>query len=189
MITTWKGKNRHLIEEAYQEVCRRGMKNPTLIDIAPGAVTALLSPGFPPQETVLTKLLGPIDRLLRITGQFPVVCHEVHEILDVFTPLEPPHLAVLYADADVAHAVPEDDQVLVNPADINTDALVELGDVVFCYNRISRSANPRKSLENLLHSVKMGGLLSIDSGTDWTLNPRTDPLFIGITPNLFVKEF
>jgi len=189
MITTWKGKNRPLIEEACLEASRRGMKNPTLIDIAPGAATVLLSPYFPPQETLLTKVLRPVDQFLRLTGQFPVLCHEVHEILEVFGPLEPPHISVLYADADVARAVPESDQILVNPADINTDALVELGDIVFCYNRISRSANPERSLENLLHSVKMGGLLSIDSGTNWKLNPRTDPLFIGITPNLFAKEF
>lgn len=189
MITTWKGKNRRLIEEAMQEAGRRGMKHPTLIDIAPGAVTQLLSPYFPPKANLISKLLKPMDQVLRLTKSFPVVCHEIEEILEVFAPLEPAHLSVLYADEDVARAVPESDLVLMNPADINRDALLEIGDVVFCYNAISKAANPRRSLENLLHSVKIGGLLSIDSGTDWSLNPRTDPLFIGITDNLFVKEF
>jgi hypothetical protein len=189
MITTWKGKNRRLIEEAMREASRRGMKRPTLIDIAPGAVTRLLSPYFQPQAGLTSSLLGSLDKGLRLTGGFPVVCHEIEEILEVFTPMEPAHLSVLYADEDVASAVPESDLILMNPADINRDALLEIGDVVFCYNAISKSVNPKRSLENLLHSVKMGGLLSIDSGTDWSLNPRTDPLFIGITENLFVKEF
>ncbi len=189
MITTWKGKNRRLIEEAMREASRRGMKHPTLIDIAPGAVTQLLSPYFPEQVGLTTKLLEPIDKGFRLTGRFPVVCHEVEEILEVFSPLSPAHLCVLYADDDVAKAVPESDLILMNPTDLNRDSLLEIGDVVLCYNVISKSANPKRSLENLLHSVKMGGLLSIDSGTDWSLNPRTDPLFIGITENLFVKEF
>ncbi len=189
MITTWRGKNRRLIEEAMHEASRRGMKHPTLIDIAPGAVTQLLSPYFPQQAGFISHILSPIDKALRLTSRFPVVCHEIEEILEVFSPMKPAHLSVLYADEDVARAVPESDLILMNPADINRDALLEIGDVVLCYNAISKAANPKRSLENLLHSVKLGGLLSIDSGTDWSLNPRTDPLFIGITKNLFVKEF
>jgi hypothetical protein len=209
MNTTWRGKNHHLIEEAMREAGRRGMKHPVLIDIAPGAVTRTLSPFFPtiladthlkdnrnPQELLLRyqkgirlKLLKSLDHLLRWTGQFPLVCHEVEEILEVFQPLEPKQLAVLFADPDIAHIVTESELVLTQTADINEDSLIDLGDVVFCYNRISHALNPKRSLENLLHSVKMGGLLSIAAETDWSLNPRTNPLFIGITPNLFVKEF
>lgn len=189
MITTWRGKNRQLIEEAMCEASRRGMKRPTLIDIAPGAVTQWLSPYFPQHAGLASALLGPFDKILRLTQSFPVACHEIDEILEVFGPLKPAHLSVLYADEDVARAVPESDLILMNPADINRDSLLEIGDVVFCYNAISKAANPQRSLENLLHSVKLGGLLSIDKGTDWRLNPRTNPLFIGLSDTLYVKEF
>jgi hypothetical protein len=189
MKTSWKGRNRALIEEAKREAERRGRKGLTLIDIAPGTVTRLMAPYFPRNEDLTTRILTPIDHTLRMTGQFSLHCYEVEEILEVFKPLEPAHLYVLYADPDVAKAVPENDLVLMNPTDISHDALLEIGDIVFCYNTISTTINPKKSLENLLHCVKIGGLLSIDAGTDWSLNPRTDPMFIGLSENLYLKEF
>lgn len=172
-----------------REASRRGMKNPTVIDVAPGAVTRLLDPFFPEREELRTALLSPVDQLLRWTGKFPVMCHEVEMILEEFAPLHPAHVYVLYADPDLVRAVPESDLVLLNPTDINHDKLLEIGDVVFCYNTILETVDPRKSLENLLHSVRVGGLLSIDSSADWRLNPRTDPMFIGLSENLFLKEF
>ncbi|MCG3199596.1 MAG: hypothetical protein GHCLOJNM_04120 [bacterium] len=172
-----------------RQASRLNRRRLTLIDIDPGAVTRLLDPYFPIRQNWKTRLLAPLDRGLRSLGRFPVVCHEVHEIRQVFAPLDPAHLYVLYADPDVAHAVPEDDLVIMNPTDIRHDSLLELGDVVFCYNTLMTAEDPKRILDNLLSSVKVGGLLSTDAGTDWSLSPSTNPMFIPLSEHLFLKEF
>ena len=189
MKTGWQSRNRRLIEEAIGEAKRREMQAPTLIDIAPGLVSRLLDPYFSPREGTRNRFLSVLDGLLRKTGKFAVDCHEVLEILEISAPLSPKHLYVLHADPDVAKAIPESDLMVLNPTDVTTDRLLEFGDIVFCYNTIQQTQDPKGTLENVLHSVKLGGLLSIDTSTDWRLDPRTDPLFLRITDNLYVKEF
>jgi len=185
----WKSRNRKLIEEAVSEAERRGTVKPSLIDIAPGLVTRLLGPHFPRKENAWTEVLSRVDQFLIRTHLFPVVCHEVEDIIEVSARLEPSHLYVLYAYPEIAKAIPESDLVILNPTDISTDRLIELGDIVFCYNTIQETERPREALENVLRSVKVGGLLSVDSTKDWRLDPRTDPMFVRITNNLYVKEF
>ena len=189
MKTGWQSRNQRLIAEAIEEAKRREMRSPTLIDIAPGLVTRLLNPYFTPRDSPRNRLLGTLDGLLRKTGQFAIDCHEVLEILEISAPLSPKHLYVLYADPDVAKAIPESDLMVLNPTDVSTDRLLEFGDIVFCYNTIQETQDPKGTLENVLHSVKLGGLLSIDTSTDWRLDPRTNPLFLRISDNLYVKEF
>lgn len=189
MKTGWQSRNQRLIEEAIGEAQRRGMEAPTLIDIAPGLVTRVLNPYFTPQDSPRNRLLGGLDSLLRKTGQFAIDCHEVLEILETSAPLMPKHLYVLYADPDVAKAIPESDLMVLNPTDVSTDRLLEFGDIVFCYNTILETQDPKGTLENVLHSVKPGGMLSIDSSTDWRLDPRTDPMFVRISDTLYLKEF
>jgi hypothetical protein len=189
MKTGWQSRNQRLIEEAIEEARRRGMEAPTLIDIAPGLVTRLLNPYFSPGDGLRNRLLEGLDNLLRRTGSFAIDCHEVLEILEISASLSPKHLYVLYADPDVARAIPESDIMVLNPTDVSTDRLLEFGDIVFCYNNIQDTRDPKGTLENVLHSVKPGGLLSIDTSTDWRLDPRTDPMFVRITNNLYAKEF
>jgi hypothetical protein len=189
MKTGWKSRNRHLIREAVLEAEKRGVRSPTLIDIAPGLVTRLVAPYFPFPENYWTRWLALVDGALRKTGRFPSVCFEIDEILEISTRLEPTHVYVLYADPEVEKVIPESDLIVLNPTDLNNDRLLELGDIVFCYNTIQETANPKGALENILRSVKVGGLLSIDSATDWRLDPRTDPMFLRISDNLYVKEF
>jgi len=189
MKTAWKARYRPLIEEAIREAERREMSSPTLIDISPGLVTKVLAPYFPSGENLQTKVLSTVDCFLRKTGKFPVVCFEVEEIIEVSARLQPKNIYVLYADPDVAKAIPESDLVVLNPTDVSHERLLEFGDVVFCYHTVRETENPKSALENVLHSVRIGGLLSIDSATDWRLDPRTDPLFLRISDNLYVKEF
>lgn len=172
-----------------REASRISRRRLTLIDIDPGAVTRLLDPYFTVREDWKNRLLTPLDRGLRASGRFPVICHEVLEIRETFAPLNPAHLYVLYADPDVAHAVPEDELVIMNPTDIRHDALLEMGDVVFCYGTLRTAEDPKRILNNLLSSVKVGGLLSTDAGTDWSLSPSSNPMFIPVSEHLFIKEF
>ncbi|MCA9436473.1 MAG: hypothetical protein KC978_11875, partial [Candidatus Omnitrophica bacterium] len=179
MRSSWKGRNTDRIIEALEEAARRDMKGCTLIDIAPGVVTRLLSSYFPPNENALAQFLGHVDELLRSITEMPIYCHEVEEILSAFDPLNPKHLFVLYMGARIEKVLPTDDErIIANPHDLESDSLLELGDVVFCYNAIPETENPTATLRNVMKSVKNGGLLSIDPATDWRLNPRTDPMFV-----------
>lgn len=190
MRSSWKGRNTDRIIEALEEAARRDMRGCTLIDIAPGVVTRLLSPYFPPNESSFAHALGFLDASLRKMISLPIECHEVHEILKAFEPLDPKHLFILYTEAMFEKAIPtEDERIIANPHDLESDALLELGDVVFCYNAIPNTEDPQSSLHNVMKSVKMGGLLSIDPATDWRMNPCTDPMFVQISKSLYAKEF
>lgn len=190
MRSSWKGRNTDRIIEALEEAARRDMKGCTLIDIAPGVVTQWLSPYFPKTNSSMAQVLAAIDELLRKTVDAPIYCHEVEEILTAFGPLDPQHLFVLYMGAKIEQALPRDDErIIANPHDLESDALLELGDVVFCYNAIPETDDPAACLRNVMKSVRMGGLLSIDPATDWRLNPRTDPMFVQISDSLYAKEF
>ncbi len=188
--SSWKGRNNDRIIEALEEAARRDMKGCTLIDIAPGVVTQLLSPFFPETDSPLAHALGRVDEVLRKVVDLSILCHEAEEILSAFDPINPKHLIVLYMEARIEQALPRDDErIIANPHDIEKDSLLELGDVVFCYNAIPNTNNPKACLENVMRSVRMGGLLSIDPATDWRLNPRTDPMFVQLSDSLYAKEF
>ena len=189
MRSSWKGRNTDRIIEALEEAARRDMKGCTLIDIAPGVVTKLLYPYFPESDSRLARWLSHLDECLRLFPWLPILCPEVEEILNTFEPLEPKHLFVLYMEDRIEQVLPKDDRIIANPHDLETDALLELGDVVFCYNAIPEADDPEATLQNVMKSVRVGGLLSIDPATDWRLNPRTDPLFVQLSESLYVKEF
>ncbi len=178
--TTWKARNLNKLDELKNEICKRKLNKPVIMDIGPGGVIKFLSRYFPygdkhewNKSTKFKKFfLHLFESSLRKTGLFKLKSYEIEEIIEIFKNFDYSKIYVLDNQEKVLEGVVLNSNRKIIPLnfDISSERIPYKADIIICYNVIQRTCSPKSSLENIVNSLNKNGLLSIDLGNE-RLNP------------------
>ncbi len=181
--TTWPARHKQTFQQLAEYVDKFGMKSPTVLEVGPGASSALLKNLLAEGEGenlsfIANRLragLRNIDSLLRHIPFVGLHSFEPGELMDVL----PSQAKLVVADINprvvkaIAKQYPQVDARVHNFAQSPLDVQV---DVIVCLCVLVRAAEPKVIFKNLYESLKQGGLFVIDNRSRTNFGSPSEPL-------------